>query len=176
MKVLIPIADGFEEIEVTTTVDILRRADIDAVTAGIPGKMLKGARGMTILADTKLEDVNADEFDAIALPGGPGHTKLAKSGKVIETLHSFNEKKKLIAAICASPSILAKEGILGDRRATIYPGMEKQLQRPRDERVVVDENIITSQGPGTTVEFALKIVETLAGRDKANDVRREIVC
>ena len=176
MKVLMPLAEGFEEIEALSTVDVLRRAGIEIVTAGIPGTIVRGSRNITVMTDKKIEDVKIDEYDALVLPGGsPGYVNLGKSGTVMDAIRKFDSEKKLIAAICAAPTILAKAGILEERHATVYPGMERQLPRPRDGRVVVDEHIITSQGPGTALEFALRIVETLLGREKSNEVKRQLV-
>jgi len=176
-RVLIPLAEGFEEIEATVCANILRRAGIEVVLAGIPGTMIKGARKIQLIADRKLEDVNPEEFDAIVLVGGdPGYKNLGKTGKVMDAVRDFESKGKLVAAICAAPALLSKLGLLEDRVSTIYPGMERELPKPRGHRVVHDRNIITSQAPGTAVEFALMIVEALSGEHKAMEVRRDIVC
>lgn len=176
MNILIPLTDGFEEIEAMVPVDILRRAGFNVVTAGIPATMITGANGTKIVTDKKLEDVNPEEFDAIVLVGGPGYKNLGNSNKVLATLRDFNSKNKTIAAICMAPSILAKAGIIDDKKATIYPGQEREIPRPRGERVVVDGNIITSQAPGTAMEFSLKIVEKLGGKEKVNKLKRDLVC
>ncbi|MBU0898213.1 MAG: DJ-1/PfpI family protein [Nanoarchaeota archaeon] len=176
-KVLVPIIEGFEEAEMTCTVDVLRRAGLDVITAGIPATIIKGMHEMTFMADRRMEELNIDKFDALVLVGGnPGYINLGKSKSVIETIKKFNSEKKLIAAICASPSVLAKAGILENKKATIYPGMEREIPRPRDGRVIVDGNIVTSQGVGTAIEFALKIVEILAGKQKSDDLKRSLVC
>ena len=176
MNILIPLTDGFEEIEATVALDVLRRAGLNVVTAGIPSSMLTGANGMKVTTDRKFEDVRAEDFDALVLVGGPGYKNLANSNKVLSTVREFDSKGKTIAAICMAPSILAKAGIINDKKATIYPGQERQIPRPRGERVVVDDNIITSQAPGTAIEFSLKIVEKLVGKDKANRIKRDLVC
>ena len=176
MNVIVPLAEGFEEIEALSTVDVLRRAGLNVVTAGIPGTMITGSRNIKVVADKRIEDLNIDDFDAIVLPGGnPGYVNLGKSNTVLEAIRKFDSEKKLIAAICMAPTVLAKAGILEDRVATVYPGGERQLPRPRDGRVVVDEHIITSQGPGTTIEFALKIVETLLGQGKVDELKQQLV-
>lgn len=175
MNVLVPLADGFEEIEALTIIDILRRAGIEVVTASLQSSMVESARGVRILADAKLDDINPNDFDAIALPGGPGHENLLKSQLVLNLIKEMNSKGKIIAAICASPLVLAKAGILNDKRATIYPGLEKNIPRPRSDAVVIDGNVITSQAPGTAMEFALKIVELLAGKNKMEEVKERIV-
>jgi 4-methyl-5(b-hydroxyethyl)-thiazole monophosphate biosynthesis len=176
-KVLIPLADGFEEIEAVTCIDVLRRAGLEVTTAGLPGTLIKGSRNVRITADKKLDETEPEEFDALVLVGGdPGFRNLGNSQKVLDTVKDFEAKGKLVAAICAAPTILAKAGILEERNATIYPGMERELPRPREGRVIEDRNVITSQAPGTAMEFSLKIVEALAGADKADDVKRGMVC
>jgi 4-methyl-5(b-hydroxyethyl)-thiazole monophosphate biosynthesis len=176
MKVMVPLAEGFEEIEALTIVDVLRRAGIKVDTVGIVSSMVTGAHGVRITADKKLIEIKPEEYDAIVLPGGnPGYKNLAKSARITEILQKMNEEGKLIAAICASPSVLAKAGILENKRATIYPGMENELPYPRGDRVVVDGNIITSQGPGTAMEFALKIVEVSLGSNTAMNLKRELI-
>ncbi len=176
MNILVPLINGFEEIEAIATVDVLRRAGFNVVLAGMPGTMITGNRGVKVIADMKFDDINPKDFQALVLPGGQGSPKMGKSVKLMGMLRDFNDKDKLIAAICFSPMLLAKEGLLDNRRATVYPGNEKKLPKPRGERVVVDGNIITSQGPGTAMEFALKIVEALAGRSRAESLRKGLVC
>jgi 4-methyl-5(b-hydroxyethyl)-thiazole monophosphate biosynthesis len=175
-KVLVPLAEGFEEIEALATVDVLRRAGIDVVVAGFPGTIVKGRSGVKVVADMRIDEIDHKQFDCIVLPGGnPGYINLGKSKKVIEIINDFNTQKKLIAAICGAPSILAKHGILDDKRATIFPGMEREIPRPRNANVVTDGHIITSQGPGTALEFAFEIVKTLLGSGKAEEIKRDIV-
>ncbi len=176
MRVLVALADGFEEIEAVTVIDVLRRAGIEVDTMGITGSWVTGGHGIKIMADKRINEVNIEKYDGIILPGGSeGVANLSKSSKLKEFLVKINEKKKLIAAICAAPLILAKEHLLDNKKATIYPGLEKELPYPRDERVVIDENIITSQSPGTAIEFALAIVERLVGAEKASKLRKQLV-
>jgi 4-methyl-5(b-hydroxyethyl)-thiazole monophosphate biosynthesis len=175
-RVLVTLAEGFEEIEALATVDVLRRAGLDVVVAGLPGTIVKGRSGVKVVTDTRVDEVDQKEFDCLVLPGGnPGYINLGKSKKVAEIINDFDREKKLIAAICAAPSILAKHGVLDNRRATIYPGMEREIPRPRPANVVTDGHIITSQGPGTSIDFALEIVKTLLGNSKAEEIKREIV-
>ncbi len=175
-RVLVPVAEGFEEMELTSVVDILRRAELEVVTAGMPSTNLSGSRGMRMAADTKFDDTKTEEYDCIVLVGGnPGYQNLSKSNKLMDTIKSFDQEGKLIAAICAAPSILAKAGIMDDRRATIYPGMERYIPRPRGGRLVVDDHIVTSQGPGTAIEFSLKLVELLVGPETSRELARELV-
>lgn len=173
---MLPLAEGFEEIEALTVVDVLRRAGINVDTVGVMGSMVTGSHGVRVMADKKLLEINADEYDGIVLVGGnPGYLNLGRSSKIIEILKKFDAEGKLIAAICAAPSILAKAGVLEGKKATVYPGMEKELPYPRGERVVIDGKIITSQAPGTAMEFALAIVEFLAGKDRALQMKRQLV-
>ncbi len=176
-RVLVPLAEGFDEIEAMTVIDVLRRAGLDVVVAGLPGTMIKGRSGVKIMTDTRIDEVDHKEFDCLVLPGGnPGYINLGKSKKVAEIINDFDNQKKPIAAICGAPSILAKHGVLDDRRATIYPGMEREIPRPRNANVVTDGHIITSQGPGTAMEFALEIVKMLSGNSKVQEVKRDLVC
>ncbi len=175
-KVLIPLAEGFDEIEALATADVLRRADMEVVLAGLPGTIVKGRSGIKVIADAKIEDVDHKDFDCLVLPGGdPGYVNLSRSKKVFDIINDFNDKEKTIAAICAAPSILGKMGILDNKRATIYPGMEKEIPRPRPGKVVVDGHVITSEGPGTAMDFALEIVKNLLGKDQANEVKKILV-
>ena len=175
-RVLVPLAEGFEELEAMAAIDVLRRAGIDVVVAGIPGTIVKGRSGVKIVADKRVDEIDNKSLDGIVLPGGnPGYINLGKSKKVIEIINDLDKNKKMIAAICASPSILAKLGILDERRATIYPGMERDIPRPRSANVVTDGHVITSQGPGTSIDFALEIVKMLLGSSQAEKVRSELV-
>ena len=176
MKILVPLAEGFEEIEATTIIDVLRRAGLKVVTAGLSGITVKGSSGVKIIADAELKNINSDEFAVIVLPGGyPGYINLAESEKVLKIIKEFNSQNKMVAAICGAPTVLAKAGILNNRNATVYPGLEKELPNPTDKKVVVDGNIITSQGPGTAIEFALKLVEILSGEDKAKEIKEQLL-
>jgi 4-methyl-5(b-hydroxyethyl)-thiazole monophosphate biosynthesis len=176
MRILVLLADGFEEIEAITVIDVLRRAGIEVDTVGITGAWVTGSHNIKVMADKKISEIDVEKYDGIVLPGGSkGVENLARASKVKEFLEKMNEKGKLIAAICAAPSILAKYHLLDNKRATIYPGMERELPYPRDERVVCDNNIITSQGPGTALEFALAIVEKLLGKEKAWELKEQMV-
>lgn len=176
MKVMVPFAEGFEEIEALTIVDVLRRAGITVEMVGVIGSSITGSHGVKVTMDKKLSDVGPDEYDAIALPGGnPGYLNLSRTEKILEIIRRLNARGKPVCAICASPYVLARAGVLEGRKATIYPGMEKEIPYPREDRVIVDGNIITSQGPGTAMEFALKIVEKLAGPQRALALKRSLL-
>jgi 4-methyl-5(b-hydroxyethyl)-thiazole monophosphate biosynthesis len=175
MKVLVPLAEGFEEIETAAIVDILRRAYIDVTLAGLVSSIVEGAHGIKIVADKKISDIDPENFDAIILPGGnPGYINLSNSSTILKIVKDFDQKKKIIGAICGAPLVLVKAGILNNRIATCYPGLEKKLPKPREGKVVIDNNIITSKSPGTAIEFALKIVEIISGKNKAEKIREEL--
>lgn len=175
-KILLPLVEGFEEVEAFAVADILRRAGIDVVMAGISGNIVTGAHNIRVNADARILDVQADNFSGIVLPGGsPGTDNLMRSERVVRIVDDFAKQGKLVAAICAAPLILARLGLLKERKATIYPGLEKELGKPRNDSVVVDGNIITSQGAGTAVAFALKIVEQLMGKPKMLQIKQDIV-
>lgn len=173
-KVLIPIATGFEEIEALSLVDILRRADIDVVTAGLDAELIKGAHGVKIKTDILLDLANSDEFDMIVLPGGlPGAEYLAKSEKVKSLLKDFDKNGRLIGAICAAPWALSTADVL-KQKYTCYPSFENTVQKSgydSTQDVVTDQNIMTSRGPATAMKFALEIVKQICGKDKYQEIK-----
>ncbi len=171
---IVILAEGFEEIEAVTCIDVLRRANINVTVAGLSGTLIKGSHGITLAADKKLEQAGSD-FDVLVLPGGiPGATHLAASHKVNILIKKLNGEGKIIAAICAAPAaVLAPAGILNNKNATCFPGMQTNFHKTtkfKDERVVVDDNLITSRGPGTALSFALAIVEKLIGKELAQKI------
>ena len=159
MRLIVPLAEGFEEIEAVAIIDVLRRANIKVDVVGIDDEIVSGRNGIKILCDKIITDVRPEDYDGIVLPGGnPGYKNLENNQQVINFIKAFENRGKLIAAICASPTILEKIGVLEGKKATCYPTMKDKIKNFVDERVVVDKNIITSQGPGTAIEFALEIV------------------
>ncbi len=178
-KVLIFMAEGHEEIEALTVVDILRRAGIEIYMVSITGnKKVPGAHGITTYCDKLIETVNFDAADMLVLPGGmPGTLNLALCEPLMDQIHGFNTSKKGLAAICAAPTVFGKAGILKGRKATCYPGMEKDLLGAdvSTDDVCHDGHIITSRGMGTAIPFALEIVKTLAGNDEAEQLAKSIV-
>jgi 4-methyl-5(b-hydroxyethyl)-thiazole monophosphate biosynthesis len=175
MKVFVHLADGFEEIEALTPVDLLRRADAPVETVSIMGRRdVTGAHGVTVKADALFEDVNYDDCAAIVLPGGmPGAANLAAHEGLKKQLLSFAAEGRRIAAICASPSVvLGPLGVLKGRKATCYPGMEDgmigAIVTPGD--VVIDGNVVTSRGPATAMPFAIALLTDLAGEEKADEI------
>lgn len=178
-KVLVLLAPGFEEIETITVIDILRRADIEVLLAGTgPGEII-GSRKVKVLPDELLENVmDSDDFDMIVLPGGmPGTTNLKKDERVKKTIQKFHEQGKFISAICAAPTILAAIGITNGKMVTSHPSVKDVLQGVsyQEERVVVDGRIITSRGPGTAMEFAMKLVELLVGKEKVEEINKDVM-
>ena len=178
-KALVLLAEGFEEIEAVTVIDILRRAGIDVTACGLVGKEVIGAHGLKVVPDSTLDGFN-QEIDAIVLPGGmPGAENLAKSDAVKRLIKKMDAEKKLIAAICASPAlVLAPAGVLDEKRATCYPGMEENFSRKTnfsEDKVVVDGNIITSRAPATALIFSLAIAERLAGKKVSERLKKNIL-
>ncbi|MBI5135871.1 MAG: DJ-1/PfpI family protein [Nitrospirae bacterium] len=175
-RVLVPLAEGFEEIEAVTVVDILRRAGVEVTTAGLTEGPIKGSRGVIITPDTALHRIMEDEFDMVVLPGGlPGTTNLRLDKRIHDIVRRIHARKGYVTAICAAPSIYAELGFLEGRKATSHPSVAEEPHFKgvdySDERVVVDGHFITSRAPGTAMEFAMTLVEALAGpemRDKVN--------
>lgn len=174
-NVLVPLAQGCEELEAVTVVDLLRRAGIGVVTAGLDAQPVRASRGMILLADMTLDAALQQEFDMIVLPGGlPGADHLRDDPRVIELLKKMAASDRYTAAICAAPRALARAGLLDGKRATSYPGALdidavpgiEYLEMP----VVTDGRVITSRGPGTAMDFALTLIEALAGKTKRDEV------
>ena len=168
-NVLIPLAPGFEEIETITVVDILRRSGAKVSTAGIVDGVIEGSRGVKILADESINNINSEKFDLMILHGGhPGTDNLKKDPRVTTLLTEIESRNKLIGAICAAPIILEENGLLRKRKRTSHPSVKEALLGDlyTEDRVVVDQNIITSRSPGTAREFAFKLVEILFGNDR----------
>lgn len=161
------LANGFEEIEAITTIDILKRADINVRVVGTGNKLIKGAYGVKVETDILSEDVDFSDMEGIVLPGGlPGVNNLFKELIVKKAIEHCFLNKKLIAAICAAPSILGRLGFLKGKVATCYPGFEKKLlgATVSSDSVCLSDNILTAKGPGVALQFSLKIVETLKGK------------
>ena len=171
--VLVIFAEGSEELEVITIVNIMRRADIIVTLAGLTDGVLKGSRGVSILPDLTLDDALNQNYDMVVLPGGqPGTNHLKADTRVLQLVRQMAQKDKLVAAICAAPSVLATAGLLDGKQATSFPGA---LAPFRDinlqvTAVVEDGNLITSRGPGTAMDFALTLAERLVGKSKRDEV------
>ena len=177
--VYVMLAEGFEEIEALTVVDLLRRAEIDVKTVALSGEpVVKGAHGISVCADIPFAEADLAEAEMVVLPGGmPGTTNLDQDSRLGDALLQRHGQEHLIAAICAAPMVLGHLGILKGRRATIYRGMEAELEGAAhvDEPVVSDGHITTSQGPGTAMEFALQLIRILKGAAVSDEVRDGIL-
>jgi 4-methyl-5(b-hydroxyethyl)-thiazole monophosphate biosynthesis len=179
-RVLIPLATGFEELEAITLVDLLRRADIDVVTAGLEPGPIKASRGTLVVPDTELSAVMEQEFDMIVLPGGlAGANNLDADPRVHRLLQRHAENGAFTAAICAAPKVLANAGLLHERSATAYPGTVLQADYPRldlvDTPVVIDGHVVTSRGPGTAMDFALTLIALLLGEARRDEVETALL-
>lgn len=177
-KLLLPLAEGFEEIEAITIADVLRRADVDVVLVALEHLHVKGAHGIVVIADALLNDVDAHTFDMIALPGGlPGAFHLAEHPTLQSILREFDKKDKAIAAICAAPYALKRAGVLKNAY-TCYPSFETKIDHKgyvSELNIVRDANITTSKGPSTAMLFALSLVEQLCGKEKQEALSRALL-
>lgn len=177
-KIAILIAAGFEEIEAITPIDILRRAGIQVVTLGIGCRKVIGSHNIVFECDHTIEDFQ-DQVDGVVIPGGmPGALNISESVKSMELINNLYLEDKLVAAICASPGVvLGKTKILNERDFTCYPSFESSVEKGvyTLENVVVSGNVITSRGPGTAMEFALKIVSYLLNEDKASIISKALL-
>ncbi len=174
MKALLLLAEGFSEIDAFTVIDMLRRVNADVTTASMSSSVVSGASKTKVIADKKITEIDPYSYDLLILPGGPGYKNLLNSGKVIELIRNFNKKKKYIAAMCESPAILAAAGIMDDKIATITPGWESKLPRPRDARVVVARNVVTARTSAAAMDFALKLAEIMNPKG-ADRLRRNLM-
>ena len=178
-KAYIFFADGFEEIEAITPVDVLRRAGIEVTTVSITkSRQVKGSHNIEIITDTTLSEVMDIEADMLILPGGlPGAENLNKSTELKQMIQSYSNKGKSVGAICAAPMVLGEMGILKDKKATCYPGFEKYLQGAvvSTGAVEVSSNIITGQGVGAAMKFSLELVAQLIDKQTANELAKKMV-
>ena len=172
-------ADGCEEIEALTVVDLARRAGIEVAMISVTGeKLVKGAHGINFQTDIPAEYMDFDMLDGIVLPGGmPGTLNLGANDYVQKTIAEFASEGKLVAAICAAPSVLGEAGLLQGKRATSYPGFDDKLLGAEvcTQSVVIDGNMITSRGMGTAIDFALAIIEYLLDKAVADDLAKGII-
>lgn len=179
-RVLIPLANGCEELEAVTIIDLLRRAEIEVVTAGLEQGPVTASRGVVLIPDADLDDVLGEKFDMLVLPGGlPGADNLNEDKRIHRLLQRMAEAGQITAAICAAPKVLATAGLLEGKRATFYPGSIDSSKLTgtelSDNPVVSDGNVITSRGPGTAMDFALEIIECLAGAAKREAVEKPLL-
>jgi len=179
-RVLVPLAQGCEELEAVTVVDLLRRAGIEVVAAGLAAGPVRASRGVVLVPDRTLDEVADEDFDMIVLPGGlPGADHLNDDPRIRQMLQRAAAAGRYTAAICAAPKVLASAGLLDGRQATAYPGVLDRLNLPRTEvlqrAVVTDGHVVTSRGPGTAMDFALELIERLLGRPKRDEVEAALV-
>ncbi len=179
-RVLIPLAEGCEELEAVTLIDLLRRAEIEVVTAGLEAGIVTASRGTRLQPDTTLDAVAGETFDMIVLPGGlPGADHLDSDPRIQKMLREQVEHDRPVAAICAAPKALANTGLLDGRQATCYPGCIDASDYPEvsftDTAVEMDGLVTTSRGPGTAMDFALSLIETLRGTEVRQDVEAALL-
>lgn len=175
--VAVVFANGFEEIEAVTIVDILRRGGISLLTLGLDAQTIKGAHGIEITVDQVLSEKHlSSEWEMVVLPGGPGVDLLEKSEWVKRWLMTMDQDEKYLAAICAAPLVLEASGVLKQRSFTCYPGIELEMNSGIHEPLpfVVDGHIITGRSPGTAMAFALKLVEILVGKEISEKIKGQL--
>lgn len=167
-RCLVVLADGFEEIEAVTVIDVLRRAALSVVVAGLDRAQACGSHGIAVRCEVVLDEVGAEDFDLLVLPGGmPGSAVLRDDARVQALIRRFANDGKHLAAICAAPMALEAAGVLAGRRATSYPGVELPSARHVEDRVVSDAGVTTSRGAGSALEFALELVRLFCGEERA---------
>ena len=172
-KVLVPLAQGCEELEAVTIIDILRRAGIEVVSAGLDGQPVRASRGTLLIPDCTLDTALKQVYDMVALPGGqPGSNNLKADARIIKLVQNMAQQGKYVAAICAAPTVLATAGLLDGKRATSFPFALDAFPKVQQQQkaVVEDGKLITSRGPGTAMDFALILVERLLGKAKRDEV------
>jgi len=178
-KVLVPLADGCEELEAVTVIDLLRRAGIEVIVAGLEAGVVTASRGVLLQPDLILDEALKQDYDMIVLPGGgPGSDRLAADQRILDLLVSMADKGKFTAAICAAPKVLLNVGILQGKKVSCYPGVLQPADLPgldTAQAVIQDGKVITSRGPGTAIDFSLQLIESLLGRDKRDMVEAELV-
>ncbi len=179
-KVLVPLANGFEEIEAMSIIDVLSRAGIDVIVAGLEKREVEGSNtGLKVIAHTVLDEVDVSELDMVVLPGGlPGSEHLAKSEKVKSIIKELNESGKPVGAICAAPWALKEAGVLDGKKHTNYPGFESHTGKEGyidDQKVVLDGKVMTSRGPGTAICFGLEIVKLLKGEETYKQLKEGLL-
>ncbi|MFZ5889754.1 MAG: DJ-1 family glyoxalase III [Myxococcota bacterium] len=175
-KAILLLAEGFEEIEAVTVLDVLRRAGVAVTAAALSGLHVRGVHDIVVQADVSLDDVEGLDFDALVLPGGqPGATHLQGDARVIALVRRFVAASKLTAAICAAPTVLESAGVLKGRRATCYPGYELPSARFETSSVVEDGCIVTSRGAGTAFEFSFALVRRLCGAAVEEEQRDKLL-
>jgi len=180
VKVLVPLAQGCEELEAITIIDLLRRASFDVTTAGLDNQPVKASRGTVLIPDMDLTQALLDKYHLFVMPGGlPGADNLANDERIVNLIQSMVKADKYVAAICAAPKVLAKAGVLEGKKATSYPGVLDSMEVPRmtctGAAVEVDGKIVTSRGPGTAMDFALALIALLSNAETRTKVEKGLV-
>ncbi len=179
-SVLVPLAEGFEDLEAVTITDLLTRAGVETVTAGLLPGPVRGSRGTSIVPSCQLDEAMDKDFDMIVLPGGqPGATHLEQDKRIISLIQTMYNKGKYVTAICAAPKVLALAGVLNNKQATCYPGTFTEKDFPKialsNDPVVVSDTVITSRSPGTAMDFTLTLIEVLLGKEERDLVEQGLV-
>lgn len=179
-SVLVPLAQGCEELEAVTIIDLLRRAGIDVTSAGLDAEPVRASRGVVLVPDTTLDAALQQDYDMVVLPGGlPGADYLDRDARIQTLVKKMAASDKFTAAICAAPKVLASAGLLDGKRATSYPGTLEKLELSNTtlvaDAVVQDGKVVTSRGPGSAMDFALTLIETLVGNAKRAEVEAGLV-
>jgi 4-methyl-5(b-hydroxyethyl)-thiazole monophosphate biosynthesis len=179
-NVLVPLAQGCEELEAITIIDLLRRADINVVTASLTDDPVKCSRQTVIIADTTLDQVMQDDFDLLVLPGGlPGADHLNADSRIHELLGRLTQQGKRVAAICAAPRVLLDHGLLAGKTVTAYPGSLANHDTSnidlQNTAIEIAGNVITSRGPGTAMDFTLTLIDLLQGKESRDAVEQGLV-
>ena len=175
-KALVPLTDGTEEMEAVTIIDVLRRAGWGVTSVGMKPGLITASRGVKLQPDRAWDEISAASFDVLVIPGGKGARTLAEDPRLLETIRDFRKADKWLAAICAAPLVLQAAGVLDGVKVTSHPSVIAELRGPwQKARVVVDGRIVTSQGPGTAIEFALTLIRLIQGQDTADEVAAPMV-
>jgi 4-methyl-5(b-hydroxyethyl)-thiazole monophosphate biosynthesis len=178
-RILVPLADGFEEIEAVAVIDVLRRAELDVTVAGLAPGVPVGRSGIGVATDALLGELDLDRFTMVVLPGGmPGTRHLMEDERVLELVRRLHREGRRTAAICAAPLVLQAAGVIEGHEVTSHPSVRAKLGGATvvdAPRVVRSGSVVTSQGPGTAIEFALALVEDLCGAARAQEIARALV-
>ncbi|MCX8068973.1 MAG: DJ-1/PfpI family protein [Thermodesulfovibrionales bacterium] len=177
-RAVILLAKGFEEVEAVAVIDVLRRAQIEVTLAGLNEGFVESARGVKIIPDTTIDTIKSEDYDIVILPGGmPGTDNLNADSRVKKLLLEFASKGRLTGAICAAPYVLANAGLLEGKKATSYPTYKDKIGNVdyKEDKVVVDGNVLTSRGPATALCFGFAIVERLVGKEKSEEIKKAML-